>query len=210
MKPDDPLNHVLSRLPTPPCDPAGRARALYHATLALQGAVAAGPTRDTNVARRFSRGAWTPAGLVRGHHVGGGIVLWAISHRRTVREKAVTTLPAERAMLTQIETLFGPQLDAVVESGGTAPDIHLSPDAATTASLTQPLLIQFERTGARTTRVISYSGRRVCVKLGERKMCFEPLVTGRGEIILEGERFCWTPGGLLGGYRVTARLLPRI
>ncbi len=107
-----------------------------------------------------------------------------------------------------MEGLFGAQLDAIVESTNEAPDIRLSADATDFARprLAQPVLIQFQRVGGETTRVLSYSGRTVCVTLGGRRMCFEPLVTGRDEVILSGGAFCWSseqPAAGWNGYQVT-------
>lgn len=212
MKTDDPLLQRLARLPVPPPDPTARDRALHHAAVALRAArgVEPGVTRPWasflfGHGRAFAGGAAVAVVLV---------CLWMTLGVRRPAGDRPPSLAVETSVLRQMELLFGPQLDAVVEPPGKAPDIRLSADGGDTIqpSLAQPVLIQFHRAGSGTTRVLSYSGRVVCVTLGERRMCFEPLVTGRDEVLLLGEAFCWSRGQPPcgpNGYRVTARLLPR-
>ena len=212
MNPDDLLHAYLSGLAVPEPNLAARDRALHRATAALRASRLAGPATSRRRTVFPNVAGWTlAAGMVTTGLLSALGAMLAI-HRPDGKHPA--TMTAERTLLSQMESLFGPQLDAVVERPGNGADIRLSADAAdpTRASLAQPVLIQFRRRGGGTTRVLSYSGRVVCVTLGERRMCFEPLATGRDEVLLLGETFCWTRGqssGGLEGYQVTAQLLPR-
>ena len=98
--------------------------------------------------------------------------------------------------------------------GAGPPDIRLSADAVDLVQpgLALPVLIESRRAGTETTRVSSYSGREICITFAGHRTCFEPLVTGRGDVIRAGERFCWRsnqPDSELDGYRITARPLSR-
>lgn len=204
MNPDDFLHRSLSGLAVPEPDPAACDRALHHATIALRAARPARPAAD----RRWMLAAGVAAIILL-------LALGATLGLRRPDGERLPGLTAERALLSQMEGLFGSQLDAVVERPDSGADIRLSTAAAADAtrpSLAQPVLIQFQRASGAATRVLSYSGRAVCVTLGERRVCFEPLVTGRDEVLLLGDTFCLPPGklsGRLNGYQVTARLLPR-
>lgn len=106
----------------------------------------------------------------------------------------------------EMEALFPNQLSAVIERGG-ALDVALSDD--TPGPPGQPVLIEFRR-GPQTLRVLGFSGRRICLDLGGTKACFEPLVTGRGTVVLSGETFFWSLDHpvRLEGFRVQARPMP--
>jgi hypothetical protein len=212
MKPDDHLGEALRRLQAPPPDIVARDRALHRAIIALGAGRAASPPAATPRAAVFNLPRWALAGVA-------ATLLFVVALDATLttgrrEDQHLPALAAEHAVLFQMESLFGKQLDAIVESPDKAPDIHLSDDSSAAArlSLAQPVVIQFQRTGGGTTRVLSFSGRTVCVTLGGHRMCFEPLVTGRDEVILSGDAFCWTPEDSsrgFNGYQVTARLLPR-
>ena len=213
MNPDDALHKRLSGLAAPEPDPAARERALHQATAAL---------RASQLPRPAAGRRWTACLTVPRWALAGGVavtimLLVVLGVTLAVYQpdgKHPLALTAERTLLSQMESLLGSQLDAVVERPDSEADIRLSAGAAdiTQPSLAQPVLIQFRRAGSGTTRVLSYSGRVVCVTLGGRRMCFEPLITGREEVLLLGETFCWTqgqPSGGLNGYQVTAQALPR-
>ena len=210
MNSDDPLREPLSRLRVPEPNPAARNRALHHALGAL---TAARPTESVPIrpwTACFPAPRWALAGAVAALALLAALGV-ALGLRRPSAERP-SAPAAERVVLSQMEALFGSRLDAVIEHPDGPPDIHLSAAAsAAPPSLAQPVLIQFHRAGSAATRVLSYSGREVCITLAGRRTCFESLVTGRGEVILNGERFCWhsdEPTSELDGYRIAARLLP--
>lgn len=213
MNPDELLRQRLSGLPVPPPDPAARDRALHRATVALRATGHPGSAPGSRWPSWWTASHRTLVGGVSALVLIAALGV-AFTLQRAGRKRSPTTPTAECALLSQMEGLFGAQLDAIVESTNEAPDIRLSADATDFARprLAQPVLIQFQRVGGETTRVLSYSGRTVCVTLGGRRMCFEPLVTGRDEVILSGGAFCWSserPAAGWNGYQVTARLLPR-
>jgi hypothetical protein len=65
------------------------------------------------------------------------------------------------------------------------------------------------REGTNTIRVLTYSGRKVCIEIGGRQECFEPLVTGEGTVILSGDHFVWSDKDpqRIAGYKVEARTI---
>lgn len=208
MKPDDLLRERLLALAVPESDPVARARALDNAIAELRTSAPARPAQRLPglsfpaLPRRVTLAVAAAIMLL----VVVGVMLTV--HRPASEQPPALT--AERALLSQMEGLFGSQLDAVIEAPGRAPDIRLAanPTDGVRPGFAQPVLILFRRIGGDTTRVFGYSGRTVCVTLDSRQVCFEPLVTGRGEVILSGPSFCWTPGQPdtgFRGYQVTAR-----
>ena len=209
MNPNDPLARLLQRLPAPPLPPdAARDRALHRATLALAAASTAHHPPATSTATRLLH-RWTFAG---GLAALLALTLWRSAEPR--QAVSADSLAEDRIVLGQMERLFGPQLDAVVERGGSAPVICLGPSSETNhppASLAQPVWIRFTRVDGHTTSVLSYSGRTVELSLAGRTARFEPLVTGQDGVILNGDGFCWTsshPAEAWNGYRIAAQLLP--
>ena len=95
---------------------------------------------------------------------------------------------SDTAVLAQVEALFPGQLNAVIERDGGV-QLALAAEPQTTSD--QPLVVEFRR-GNSTVRVLSYSGRRVCLDLGGREVCFEALLGERGKVIVAGEDFIWT------------------
>ncbi len=115
---------------------------------------------------------------------------------------------AERTLLAEMEALFPGQLDGVIATGG-----KVSLALASTPSLlakppAQRLAVTFQR-GRQVVRVFGYSGRKVHFTLDGRSRSVEPLVTGDGSVIVEGEDFLSTDAhpAKVDGYRVKARLL---
>jgi hypothetical protein len=111
--------------------------------------------------------------------------------------------PRNAAVLAQVEALFPGQLDAVIEHGDGEMKVALAAQAQRPSD--QPLLVEFRR-GEAVVRVLSYSGRHVCVDLGGRHACFEALIGDRGEVIVAGEDFVWTARkrASAGGWQITA------
>lgn len=113
---------------------------------------------------------------------------------------------SDMELLSQLESLFPGQLEGVIISGE-AVDLDLS-EAISAADGSQRLALTF-RKGNQTVRVLGYSGRKVCVDLGGRKRCLEPLATADGKVIVEGEDFLWIDArsSPVAGYKMEACLL---
>jgi hypothetical protein len=216
MKSDDPLGEALSKLPVPPASRVARERALHRATIALRQSLGCTDGRGSvalssavEARRRFSS-KWGFIGALAMVMALAAAAFWRFDTTSQPQAIGAWSMKTDRMVLGQIEALFGSQLNAVVERAGAAPDIRLSEGSDGGAGHAQPLLIEFMR-GADLIRVLGYSGRAVCVDLAGRRVCFEPLATGDGNVILAGDNFCWTPqdhDSQLSGYHVTATLLP--
>jgi hypothetical protein len=188
---DEDLKKRLAELGVPEPDETARERALDRALTALRNTTVEAEVKRPAFFARWAILAGTCAVLaltvvVGSRPAGDDLVVW----QRTLRE---------------VEALFPGQLTAVIESDG-AVDLEISDEAA--GGTSQPVLVEFTQ-GSRVLRVLSYSGRRVCVDLGGEKACFEPLVTSDGGVILAGENFLWSAENPAspGGYRVQARFL---
>jgi hypothetical protein len=213
MKIDDPLTSILRGLPTPAAEPGALERALHRATIALQlgspsdhlFAANAGTLRRSFPGKlALAAGMTALVGLI-------AILCLLVRFSPGPARTHSLSLQAERTMLKETEALFGSQLNAVILREASAPEIRLAPDSQVSAAgLSQPVVIKFARHGE-TLYVLGYSGRNVCLILAGRKVCFEPLVNGQGEVILAGENFCWAPGqpaAAVAGYRVDTRVMP--
>ena len=196
---DDPtLHNLLSKLSVPPLDEAAREKALYRAEIAFVNRHAATITPQEG-ARWLKKVLWFSL-------AGVGVVLICLSALRGTRPPGEPF--SEGKLLAEMEALFPGQLDGVITSDG-----NISLDLAPTASdvkrgPSQPLALTLQR-GRQIVRVLGYSGRKVCVNIGGRKRCFEPLVTGEGKVIVEGDDFLWTDARPIkvAGYKLEARTL---
>jgi len=174
---DQELQNHLKRLPVPKPSESARARALDRALVALRHAEAG--SRPASPAPAWWR-LLAFGGLAAGVLAVG---LWSLAPQR-LNPRAQT---AWAETLRQMETLFPGQLNAVIERDGA---IELDVAARPAPASEQPVLVEFSH-GGEVLRVLSYSGRRVCVNLGGTPACFEALVTGEGNVILTGEDFLW-------------------
>lgn len=167
------LRTTLHRMEVPPPDPAASERALHRALIALQ-------HRDapSQVPTRWR--AWAGGALVL-----GCLVVALLMYDRSGQP---SQLASQRKLLRKMEALFPGQLDAVIERGD---ELSLITNARSQPRSEQPLLITF-RSADHTIRVLSYSGNEVCVRLAERRVCFEMLLTHDGKVILSGRDFLWT------------------
>lgn len=91
--------------------------------------------------------------------------------------------------LHEFEALFPRQLNAIVEKQG---EVELDLAPAPDASAAQPVYVKLKK-GFDSVQILSYSGRSITVMLGEKRLTFELLITGNGEVILLGDDFIW-PG----------------
>lgn len=180
------------RLSVPPEDPAARDRALAHALTAL-GNRASDEAPD-DFFQYWLRLFVLPAlALVM-------MLAWAMWPGGTA-DDAITDLQ----VLNEVAELFPDTLDAVVEQNGRV-DVQLTGREVPASE--QPLVVVL-RKGREVLRVLSYSGREVCLSLSGRKVCVEVLMDDDGQVIIAGENFLWSEQNplLLDGYRVEARSL---
>lgn len=191
------LKMNLGRLKVPASDPAARERALHRSLIALHHA---GKADEADGHREGRPMFWRWAMLLC---VAGtaSVALW-LAGRPVLPDDA---LAAGRKTVRQMETIFHGQLNAVIEHDG---DVELDLTAEPTMPSDQPVLVEFSR-GTHVLRVLSYSGRRVCVNLDGRNTCFEALVTGDGNVIVTGDDFLWGSRNPMprAGYRVEAHSL---
>lgn len=120
-----------------------------------------------------------------------------------LRPQPPVAAPGNATVLAQVEALFPGQLDAVIEDSDG--DVQVAVAQRTQRPSDQPLLVEFRR-GDAMVRVLSYSGRHVCVDLGDRHACFEAMIGKRGEVIVAGDDFVWTTQNhaRAGGWHITA------
>lgn len=186
---DDDLRQKLRALDAPASSDTARERARHRALLAFsQGGTEAAPERS-------GRGyGWAFAGLA-------ALVVAAI-----LFQPHPPAAPQNAAVLAQVEALFPGQLDAVIEHEDGVMRVALN--ARTQPVSDQPVLVEFRR-GDDLVRVLSYSGRHVCVDLNGRHACFDALIGDHGEVIVAGEDFLWTEQNhaSAGEWKITAARL---
>lgn len=189
------LKKRLNELKVPAPDEAARGRALHRALIALKNAPDASPESSFPPSPR-PFWAWA---MAVGALAAIGLAVWVAE-----RPKGEDSIAWQRT-LQEVEALFPGQVNAVIERDGEL-DVELAQENA--GGTGQPIVVEFVQ-GSRVLRVLSYSGRQVCVKLDGAKACFEPLVTAEGSVILSGEDFLWTSEHPVtrDGYRVEARFL---
>ena len=183
---DAELQQKLRALAAPAPSDTARERARHRALLAFtQGTSAPEPKRSPGGY------GWALAGLV------ALVVAALLFPRHPVVE------PENATVLAQVEALFPGQLNAVIEEEDGQVKVALAPQPQRPSD--QPLLVEFRR-GEEMVRVLSYSGRRVCVDLGGRHSCFDALLGDHGQVIVAGEDFVWTPQNRAsaGGWQITA------
>jgi hypothetical protein len=192
---DDDLRQRLRKLEAPEASESTRARARHRALTAFQQGCS---MRSQELAGQGFAWWWRSAlALVLAVGVGAFSIF--------KHQDAVENLTNDRKILQQVEKLFPNQVDAVVEQNG---KIDLSIAQSPVVGSDQPVLVVFKQ-GSDTIRVLSYSGHRVCLLLGNRQSCFEVLATPTGSVILEGENKVWTASEHpeMAGYSVRAQTL---
>lgn len=190
---DEELQRRLARLVPPPASESTRERARQRALLTFREADRA---RDQVVPSFFRWGPMAAAAAL--------VLLAAMLWPRTSKPERE---PDFARVLAEMESLFPGQLDAVIEQSG---ELQFAVTAKAHGAADQPLVVEFRR-GDATIRVLSYSGRRVCVDLGGHRACFEPLLTEQGQVIVAGEDFVWSAGApaTTAGWTISAAALPR-
>jgi hypothetical protein len=192
---EDDLRRSLRQLPAPQAAEPARARARQRALIAFAqtGVAFAQPPE-----RQGRLGVWRYGFALA--------VLVAIFPFLFVRHHPATeNLADDRQLLRQVEKLFPHQVDTVVEENG---KVNLSIAQAPMVGSDQPVLVVFKR-GCESIRVLSYSGHRICLTLGQEHNCFEVLTTPSGGVILEAENKVWlsTEHPVVAGYSVRAQSL---
>ena len=190
---DDQFRRGLGDLRVPIATDSARARAKHRALIALQSADSVAPEAAGKKA------AW---GWIRAGAAVCAAVLFAVIHRPQVPAENLTS---DRQLLRQIEILFPGQVDSVVEQNG---HVDLSIAQSSLVGSQQPVVMVF-RKDAQSIRVLSYSGHRVCVALGNEHRCFDVLATTNGNVILESDDGVWVTSHpvVVAGYSVQAETL---
>jgi hypothetical protein len=195
---DQTLHSLLGKLVVPPSDDAAREKARHRAGIAFANRHAAAvPAQEgTRWMKILSFGL-----------AGVGVILICLCWLQGVRPAGEESFSGGK-LLAEMEALFPGQLDGVICSEGKV-SLDLAPEASEVKSgPSQPLALTLQR-GRQRVEVLGYSGRKVCVSLGGRKRCLEPLVTGEGKVIVAGDDFLWTNAHPIpvAGYRLEARTL---
>jgi len=192
---DDDLQRQLRKLPSPVASATTRGRAKHRALLAFESSRFA-PEKDP--AKTGFAWNWRYATAL-------ALALGFLPVFFFPRPHSTENLAADRQMLEQVEKLFPNQVDSVVVENG---KINLTISQTPVLGSDQPVVVLFKR-GRETIRVLSYSGHRVCLKLGSKENCFEILATPSGGIILEGANQAWLASDHphVSGYSVRAQTL---
>jgi len=191
---DNALSRQLQRIVPPAANPLTRERARMRALAAF---------RESDNAPEDVRLHW-PAWLFAIGAAAAVVMLALRWHAPSVPSPEPSFSNA--ALLAQMERSFPGELDAVIERGG---QFKLALATHTTRDSDQPLLVEFRR-GNSVIRVLSFSGRHVCVDLGGAQACFEALVDERGNVIVAGEDFVGEGNQSImsHGWKIVAQSLP--
>lgn len=186
---DDDLQKKLRAYGAPAPTDIARERARHRALIALSQPAEAAAPKPRGVLN------WALTGAL------AALILTALYFRPQPPARANGSGTA--TVLAQVEQLFPGQLDAVIESDGEV-EVALARQARPASD--QPLVVEFRR-GDSLVRVLSYSGRHVCVDLGGRQACFDALISEQGQVIVAGEDFVAQSRGSADGWQITAKPL---
>jgi len=196
MRKNENLVKRLAGLPVPEPDAAARSRALSRALTALEHReIVALPGRVHSGWRLFWPVGCTAALFCL-------LFVFAARWFETPGEGL-----ADLKVLDEMAALFDERFEAVVEQGGEM-DILLSPGEMPVPLSQQPVRIVMSR-GRDVIRVLSFSGREVCLSLDGEETCLDILATKEGGVIITGGNFIWNAGNRvpLAGYRIEAAVL---
>lgn len=219
---DPELRKRLAALRPPASSEAARSRALFRANLALDAATRSTPASEP-AAAQTSRSPLASfrfaAGLLLGSAAALALGLWLL---RPAPPASLAADPAPAAnhtdatraaslrLLAEVQQVFPGRLNAVIDRDG-ALQIDLADNSSALAS-DQAIVVELARAG-RVVRVLGFSGRAIDVELDGRSVRFAPLLTGGGEVLIDGETFAWsstqsTPApSALDGWSIAARAL---
>jgi len=189
---NDWLKKALSRVDVPEADQVSRDRALDRALIALK-------NRETEMkAPAEGHWFWPQLGTLALVVLMAGLIVWLIPSAEFSKTAALE-------VLDQVAAEFPGKLEAVVERNGQV-NVQLADEEIVSSA--QPVLLVLKR-GQERVRVLSYSGREVCLELNGRRTCLEMLAQDNGEVIVSGERFLWSRKNqaALDGYRIEASAL---
>jgi len=129
----------------------------------------------------------------------GGVRILLFFHARSPEETN------DVSVLDQVAKLFSGRLEAVVEQHGSV-DVLLAQSDLPLSE--QPIILILSK-GREVVKVLSYSGRHICIHLGGQKACVEVLAEGDGNVIVTGKDFVWSKGNpvQVEGFSLRARTL---
>lgn len=173
---DDPLRDALAHLQPAPCSDDARDRALALSLAAL-------PDGMRNPSSSSSDGE---------SHAARTVWWWLAAAAACTVAVSLSLLPRGPApkpdglgpVFGQIEALFPNQLDSVIVSAAGV-TVNTS-DAPTTTYADQRIRLLLSKAGSKTAdvQIVTYSGRRVCVKVRGNDLCMTPLLTGDGGVMV--------------------------
>ncbi|HEY0257302.1 MAG TPA: hypothetical protein VGC39_07660 [Candidatus Methylacidiphilales bacterium] len=192
---DDELRQRLRQLRIPEASESAQGRARHRALIAFE---QGGSLTANGGARRGFGWRWAGVAAL-------ALILSLLPFFLLKRPAPPENLANDRDVLQQVQKLFPNQVNAVVERNGNV-DLSITQDAMVGSD--QPVLLVF-RKGRESIRVLSYSGHRVCLMLGQTQSCFEILATPTGGVILEGEDKAWLASEHphVAGYSIRAQTL---
>lgn len=193
---DKELRKALQKWPVAPVNEESKARALHRALTALN-----------NVSQKEvpERGTWFGWKGIVTLALSGCVVL-AIWIGLLEKQRSDDTA-ALCQLLQQMESTFQNQLSSVVLENGKA-RVVLAQD--TEASVGHPIVISiYSEKGKTLTRILTFGGRWIDLKLNGVTTHVQVLETGSGAFILAGDQFVWDMRERKGttGYRIEGRIL---
>lgn len=199
---DEPLRDALAHLQPAPCGDEARERALALALAALRDGI-----RDRKGDRRPS--------ATGGESRSAGTVWWWLGGAAAAACVVVVSLqllphrPVPKPdnigpVFGQIEALFPNQLDSVIVSAAGV-TVNTS-DSPVENYADQRIRLVLNKAGSDTAdvQVVTYSGRRVCVKVRGNDLCMTPLLTGDGGVMVVTDTQVFGQDAVLpfAGYRL--------
>lgn len=188
---DDMLDRALRGISLPAPSEEARAKALARALVALSNS-------DAVSAHRHGIGLrWILAT--------GAITVVCAILIFVLPKSSVESSPTDTSILGQVAKLFPDRLEAVVERQGSV-DVLLAQSDLPLSE--QPVILVLSR-GREVVRVLSYGGRRVCLRLNGQEACVEVLAEGDGNVIVAGKDFVWSKGNpvQVEGFSLRAHIL---
>lgn len=201
MKPtDEQLRRALASLCPPPADADKREASLRQALSALS---RAGVRND-------KRAGWIPMlwlGAAAACVMAIVAQVWTKGSAPVQGKQAYVAKPSGmNALFHEMELLFPDRLDAIVTEGGRV-DLKISEVPSSTPD-DQRVKVSLWHAGRERT-VLTFSGRKICMDFDGEMLCFTPLISGDGSVlILTGDQVILpSDPEARDGYRLSARTL---